>query len=75
MSISSPSVTLASSVRISDDVRFQELQGEAVLLDLKSATYFGLDQVGTRIWQLIPMHNRLVDVASVMAPAASRMPV
>ena len=27
-----------------------ELDGEAVLLDLKSETYFGLDDVGTRIW-------------------------
>ena len=26
---------------------------ECVLLDLKSESYFGLDQVGTRIWQLL----------------------
>lgn len=27
--------------------------GEAVLLDTESGLYFGLDEVGTRIWQLL----------------------
>ena len=31
----------------------QEVGGETVLLDLKNENYFGLDAVGTRIWQLI----------------------
>ncbi|HWE52178.1 MAG TPA: PqqD family protein [Bryobacteraceae bacterium] len=46
-------LTVESKVKISEDVLFQELQGDAVLLDLKSGVYFGLDQVGTRIWQLM----------------------
>jgi Coenzyme PQQ synthesis protein D (PqqD) len=31
----------------------QEVNGETVLLDLKSENYFGLNDVGTRIWQLL----------------------
>ena len=31
----------------------QEVGGEAVLLDLASEQYFGLDPVGTRIWTLL----------------------
>jgi hypothetical protein len=46
-------VSLTSTARVSDDVVFRELDGEAVLLDLETGTYFGLDSVGTRIWQLI----------------------
>jgi hypothetical protein len=42
--------SLDRSVRFADDVVFRELDGEAVLLDLDSGTYFGLDAVGTRIW-------------------------
>jgi len=41
------------SLRISDEVLFQEVSGEAVLLDLKSEQYFGLDKVGTHVWQLL----------------------
>ena len=31
----------------------QEVAGEAVLLDLESEKYFGLNAVGLRIWQLL----------------------
>lgn len=44
---------MAERLILSPDVLFRELQGEAVLLDLKSQRYFGLDTVGTRIWQLL----------------------
>ena len=64
----SPSLKLASRVRINENVLFQELQGEAVLLNLTSGVYFGLDQMGTRIWQLLGKQELLSDVAqSIMA--------
>ena len=37
----------------SPNVVFRDLDGEAVLLDLSSGTYFGLNEVGTRVWQLL----------------------
>lgn len=40
-------------VTISPDVLFQEVSGEMVLLDLSSESYFGLDEIGARIWQLL----------------------
>lgn len=46
-------VTFESVLRRSDDVLYQEVGGEAVLLDLASEQYFGLDPVGTRIWNLV----------------------
>jgi hypothetical protein len=49
-------------LRVSDDVVFRELDGEAVILNLDSGTYFGLDEVGTRFWQLIEQDGR-VDMA------------
>lgn len=30
-----------------------EMEGETVILDLSTGTYFGLKEVGTRIWQII----------------------
>ena len=50
---------LAQCATHSPDVLFQELDGEAVLLDLKSEQYFGLDEVGTRIWQLMEESGEL----------------
>jgi hypothetical protein len=40
-------------LKLSPDVVFRDLDGEAVVLDLGSGTYFGLNEVGTRIWQLV----------------------
>jgi hypothetical protein len=37
-------------VSVPDNVMFRELEGESVILDLDSESYFGLDQVGTRMW-------------------------
>ena len=58
--------TLASRVRVNDDVLFQELQGEAVVLNLKSGFYFGLDPVVTRIWQLFAAHELLSEIAQTI---------
>jgi hypothetical protein len=55
-------VSLTSIVRISDDVVFRELEGEAVLLNLETGTYFGLDEVGSRIWQFIEQYGSLSTV-------------
>ncbi|MEP6390077.1 MAG: PqqD family protein [Halioglobus sp.] len=46
-------MNLKQTITLSPDVISQEVSGETVLLDLKSENYFGLDEVGTRIWQLI----------------------
>ena len=59
-------INLNSRVRIQDDVLFQELQGEAVLLNLKTGVYLGLNQIGTRIWQLLQEDGALNRVMEVM---------
>ena len=41
------------TITISKDVLAQELDGETVLLDLASESFFGLDEVSTRVWQLL----------------------
>lgn len=53
MPVSPLNVTLSSRLLIPDEVLFQELNGEAVILDLASERYFGLDGVGTRFWELV----------------------
>jgi len=35
------------------DVLARELQGQLVVLNLDSETYFGLDSVGTRFWTVL----------------------
>ena len=57
---------LPGSVAISRDVVFRDLDGEAVILDLASGVYFGLDPVGTRMWQLIEQHGVMDEVVRAL---------
>jgi hypothetical protein len=43
----------ATRLSVPSDVLVQELEGESVLLNLNSGRYFGLDEVGTRMWQVL----------------------
>jgi len=60
-------LSLNDSITIPDDVLFRELDGEAVLLNLKTGTYFGLNPVATRMWQLIAEQHSLARVLEALA--------
>jgi hypothetical protein len=44
----------------------RELSGETVLLNLESGVYYGLDSVGTRVWQLIVQGRTIAGVCDTM---------
>lgn len=46
-------ITLEQRASPTPDVLCQHVGDEVVLLDLASERYFGLDPVGSRIWQLL----------------------
>jgi hypothetical protein len=52
--------------RVHPSALFREVQGEAVLLQLDSGEYFGLDPIATRIWQLIVEKGELAEVEAAM---------
>lgn len=52
-------VALDSKVRVPPDVLMQEVDGEAVLLDLRTETYFGLDEVGTLLFRTLKEQGTL----------------
>jgi Coenzyme PQQ synthesis protein D (PqqD) len=59
-------LSLTSRVQANRDVVFRDLHGELVLLNLKSGVYFGLDPVGTRMWQLLHEHRSLHEVLAAL---------
>lgn len=42
------------------------LQGEAVILNLKTGIYFGLNSVGVRIWELIQKPVNVSEISSAI---------
>jgi hypothetical protein len=55
-----------SSVVVAKDQVSSDLAGEAVILNLKSGKYYGLDEVGSRIWNLIQEPRTLNDIRNVI---------
>ena len=62
-------------VRPTDDVIFQTVRDEAVLLNLKSQQYYGLDAVGSRMWGLLVDLGDLSSVAAALEPETQRAAV
>ena len=48
------------------DIVFREIEGEAVLLNLETGIYFGLNSTGTRMWRLIEEHHLLERVLAAL---------
>ncbi len=47
------------AVRPSPDVRLRALESEAVVLDLKTEHYFGLDEVAARMWAVLEQSSSI----------------
>ncbi|MCZ6501276.1 MAG: PqqD family protein [Gammaproteobacteria bacterium] len=47
---------------ISSEAISQEIGGETVILDLNGEAYFGLNQVGTKIWQLLHDTSNRIEI-------------
>jgi len=54
-------VVVAAQAQISSD-----LGDETVILNLKNGMYFGLDQVGTRIWKLIQQPQSVTTLCNTL---------
>ena len=53
-------------VAINPSVIYRELAGEFVLLNLQSGVYYGLDAVGSRVWQLLMDSRGIDDVCTTL---------
>ena len=59
-------MNLSDKVTIPAQVMAREVGDETVILDLANGTYYGLDPVGARIWQLMAQGQTLVQVCEIM---------
>lgn len=53
---------LKQTVTFSETVFAQLVDGEMVLLDMNSEKYFGLDDIGTAIWQAMQKSGSLEEI-------------
>jgi hypothetical protein len=59
-------MTVARTLTIPPDVMARQVGDETVLLQLASGSYFGLDAVGTRFWQLLGERKQMPEIVGMM---------
>ena len=59
-------MNLDQKITFAETVFAQEVDGEMVLLDMESENYFGLDEVGTAIWQAMQEKETLQEVLEAL---------
>ena len=57
---------LSDVLTIPPQVMARTVGDETVILDLASGTYFGLDPVGARVWQLMGESRALAEICETM---------
>lgn len=59
-------ITESTRITASKDTVYSELDGEAVILNLYDGLYYGLNQVGLQIWELIQSTKSLGEILDVL---------
>ena len=60
--MSNPPVSLETKIVRADSVITAEMDDEIVMMSLEKSSYFGLDAIGSKIWQLIEAPTRVADL-------------
>jgi hypothetical protein len=54
-------------LRRADQVTFEVVAGEAILIDMRTGTYFSLNEVGTLFWEELDGQRSLIELAGLIA--------
>lgn len=46
-------LSISSVVKRHPDLLFNELDGEVIMLSIENSEYYGMDSIGSRIWELM----------------------
>ncbi|MFZ1325537.1 MAG: PqqD family protein [Candidatus Contendobacter sp.] len=52
-------INSTARIQIPTDVLYRDLGGEAVIANLTTGQYYGLDEIGARTWTLLVEHGQL----------------
>ena len=60
-------ISTSSMVAAAKDQVSSDLAGETILLSMQTAMYYGLDEVGSRIWELVRAPIRVSEIRDAIA--------
>lgn len=55
-----------TTIKQNPELITSEVDGERVMMDMKTGEYFGLDSIGTRIWDLIESPAKISEIIEIL---------
>ena len=59
-------ISLGSTVVAAEDQVSSEIGEEVAILDLRAGTYYGLNAVGARVWELVQGPKRVSEIHNIL---------
>ena len=59
-------ISLDTIIKRSDELVHSDMDGETVMMSIEQSQYYGLDSVGTRIWDLIEQEMSVRDICAAL---------
>lgn len=59
-------VDLSSVVAISDDLVCSDMDGEIVMMSVDNGEYYGLDEIGSRVWTLLDAPRQVSELCGTL---------
>ena len=56
----------AARITVPQSVLHQEIDSETILFDVEAGRYYGLNEIGTRIWQLAQQHGAVAPIVATL---------
>jgi hypothetical protein len=53
-------------IRRSEELVASDLEGETVMMSVRSGMYYGLDSIGSRLWQLIEQPRSVSELCDIL---------
>ena len=58
---------LSRTITVPDTVLYEQIDSEVVLFSLSTQHYYGLDELGTRVWQLVLEPHTVASILAALA--------
>ena len=55
-----------TQIRRTEDLVASDLEGETVMMSVRSGMYYGLDNIGSRVWQLIEQPRSVAELTDIL---------
>ncbi len=62
----SEKLALASTVERNPELISSEMDGETVMMSIENGKYYGIDKIGTRIWELLENSHEISELCVVL---------